>query len=169
MIRLIVAFLALVIMSIGFAAHAQAVRSIEIYEYGTYESPEGVDIGLSRRGVVNSELDYIELVQSTRTIMGRIGVQFGFRFRIVGEPEGAPVPISITMKFPEPGIAAPGNPRRFVNDDFSYVQALNSDDFYTWTFDRAEELVPGLWTFEVWVGDKKFAEQTFQVIVPPIS
>jgi uncharacterized protein DUF3859 len=168
MIRLIVAAIALIIMSIGFA-HAETVRNIEIYEHGIYDSPEGVDVGLSRQGVVNAELDHIELLQSTRTVVAGIGVQFGFRFRIIGEPDGAPVPITITMKFPEPGITALDSPRRFVDDDFSYVQAVNSEDFYTFTFDRAEEMVPGLWTFEVWVGDRKFGEETFIVILPPIS
>jgi len=168
MIRLIVAAIALIIMSIGFA-HAGTVRNIEIYEYGIYDSPEGIDVGLSRQGVVNTELDHIELLQSTRTVVAQIGVQFGFRFRITGSPDGAPVPITIVMKFPEPGIAALNSTRRFVDDDFSYVQAMNSEDFYTFTFDRAEEMVPGLWTFEVWVGDRKFGEETFNVILPPIS
>jgi hypothetical protein len=40
----------------------------------------------------------------TRTIPARPGVRFGFRYNVVGAPDGAQVPISIVDKFPERGL-----------------------------------------------------------------
>jgi hypothetical protein len=34
---------------------------------------------------------------------------------------------------------------------------------FGYTFDSAAELIPGVWTFEIWQEDKKIAEQRFEV------
>jgi hypothetical protein len=42
-------------------------------------------------------------------------------------------------------------------------------NFLTWPFERRSDLVPGIWTIEIWQGRKKLGEQKFNVILPPIS
>ena len=167
-IRLIAAVAALIIMSIGFA-HAQTVTKVEVYEYGVYEATPFINEGLTREGIVYGRIDNIELVASTRTIMARRGTEFGFRFRILGTQAGAAVPMTIVMKFPQPGISAPDSAQRVLDDEYRYSDILDGDSFFIWVFDRDEKMVPGLWTFEIWIDGKKFAEQNFNIIVPPIA
>ena len=150
-------------------AQAQTADKIEVYEYGTYTSPPGVDVDVTRHGVVISDLDYTDLVEQTRTIVAQVGVQFGFRYHLLGKPLGTFVPITVVVRYPSPGIVSPGNPVPFVVDDYSAPAILGTNLFYTWTFDDRSEIVPGIWTIEIWYGDKKLGEEKFNVVLPPIA
>jgi uncharacterized protein DUF3859 len=150
-------------------AQAQTADKIEVYEYGVYTSPPGVDVDVTRQGVIITDLDYTNLVEQTRTIVAQVGVQFGFRYHLVGKPLGMLVPITVVVRFPSPGIVSPGNPVPFVVDDYSTPAILGTNLFYSGTFDDQSEIVLGIWTIEIWYGDKKLGEQKFDVVLPPIA
>src|SRR5689334_11373644 len=95
-IRLVVAALALIVISIG-SGHAQTVQKVEIYEFGTYDRPDGVEFARSHQGITNFKVRGIALVQATQTVLARIGVNFGFRFHIVGHPSDASVAATVRM------------------------------------------------------------------------
>ena len=56
-----------------------------------------------------------------------------------------------------------------MQDDYADVTTAGKEDFLTWTFEMRSDLVPGLWTFEIWSGNQKLGEQTFEVVLPPTS
>ena len=148
---------------------AQTADKIEVYEYGVYTSPPGVDVDVTRQGVIITDLDYSDRVEQTSKIIAQVGVQFGFRYRLVGKPLGTLIPVTVVVKFPSPGIVSPGNPVPFVVDDYCAPAILGTNLFYSWTFDDQSEIVPGIWTIEIWYGDKKLGDEKFNVVLPPIA
>jgi len=167
-IRLIAAVAALIIMSIGLA-HAQTVQKVEIYEFGTYTAGPEIQIGFTRQGLRQCVVDYIDLVQATDTIIARIGAEFGFRFRVIGKAHGTPVRVTVVTRFPPPGLLAPDGTVPFLVDDESWAVNVGENSFLSWPFERRSDLVPGIWTFEIWIDGRKYAEQKFNIILPPIA
>ena len=51
----------------------------------------------------------------------------------------------------------------------AFYAAAGREDFLTWTFEMKSDLVPGIWTFEIWSDGKKLTEQSFEIILPPTS
>jgi len=166
--RLLVAAIVLVLLSIGFA-HAKGEAAAHVYEYGIYKAPLGFEYGVSRHGIVQSHVDDIDLVEKTSTVIAQMGGGFGIRYRLTGLPRGTVGLLTIVIKYPAPGILADGGSVPFTEDEYTELVALSGNRFYTWSFDRRTDLVPGIWTFEVWVGGKKLCEQKFNVILPPIA
>jgi len=160
---------ALCLVLIAAVAHAQTVETLDVYEYGVYASSPRVAVGRSQQGIVRYQADRIDLVETTRTIVAHIGGQFGFRYRLTGRPMDAGVPLTIVTRFPAPGILAPKGSVPFVRDVDTVTATLGGSNFLTWPFERRSDLVPGLWTIEIWQGTKKLGEQQFNVILPPIS
>lgn len=146
-----------------------AATGLEVYEFGTYASHPGVEVGKSVAGFSHSHLDAIELLQSTRTIIAQVGREFGFRYRITGKTAGASVPLTIVLKFPPEGVPTPDHTTRVVKDGYTEIGTVGEDAFLTWKFDQLGDLVPGIWQIEIWQGDKKLGEQSFNVILPPVS
>jgi hypothetical protein len=150
-------------------ASAQSATKVEVYEFGTYTSEGGVEVGMTRQGIVRSQTSGIRQLEATRKVLGRLGVEFGFRYRLVGPRFGTVLPLTIIAKFPPPGVLARDSQKPIQQDDYVDVAAAGKEDFLTWTFEMRSDLVPGIWTFEIWSGDKKLAEQSFEVILPPTS
>lgn len=160
--------LALMLMLTGIA-EAQSRIHAEIFEFGTYTSEGGVEVGTTRQGIVRSQTSGIRQLEATRKIMGRLGVQFGFRYKLIGPRPGSLVPLTIIAKFPPPGVLARDSQKPIMQDDYADVTTAGKEDFLTWTFEMRSDLVPGLWTFEIWSGNQKLGEQTFEVVLPPTS
>jgi hypothetical protein len=150
-------------------AEAQPPIRADVFEFGTYTSEGGVEVGTTRQGIVRSQTSGIRQLEATRKIMGRLGVQFGFRYRLVGPRPGSLVPLTIIAKFPPPGVLARDSQKPIMQDDYADVTTAGKEDFLTWTFEMRSDLVPGLWTFEIWSGNQKLGEQTFEVVLPPTS
>jgi hypothetical protein len=163
------AFIAAIVIGTIGIVQVPTPQRVDIYEFGTYSSSPAFEVGLSRQGVPQTVVDRIDLIEATQTIVARIGVEFGFRFRIVGTPYGARVPVTYVMRYPEPGLLAPKRSVPFVEDVYTWPGWLSEHNFRTLRFDSRSDLVPGIWTIEVWVGGKKLAEQKFNVILPPIA
>ena len=108
-------------------------------------------------------------LETARTIIAQIGTQFGFRYRLVGTPSGAPLPIRIVAKFPAPGVMGKNNPKPVLQDDYYEFAVIGREDFLTWTFEKRTDLVPGIWSFEIWSGNRKLADEKFNIVLPPIS
>jgi hypothetical protein len=165
--RLLVAALALLVC-VGFA-HAQGVQGVEIQEFGTYTEGPKVHVGWTRNGLAKSGVYGVDLVESTQTIVARLGVSFGFRYTVKGKRPGAPLIVTIASKMPAPGVFAPNGSVPFTSDEETWPVTVGGDTFYLWTFGKRSDLVPGIWTFEVWIDGQKYAEQKFNVILPPIA
>lgn len=141
------------------------IKSIDVIEYGIYtadiaktqQGPAGQS-GIGRHAVVN-----IRHAATTRTVPAQHGVHFGFRYRIVGAPNGAPITVTKVTIFPPPGLHKPGAAKPIQRSQYTLPRKIGESSYTDYSFDDPWELAPGTWTFELWVGGRKFASQSFQV------
>lgn len=158
---------------IALALHANAafaqLTGINVYEFGTYRSAESVEVGVTEKGIVRSQTSGIEQIEETRKVIARIGTQFGFRYKTLGAREGTLLPVTIIARFPKPGVLGRTTQLPVLADGYTQITTAGKEDFLTWTFEMRSDLVPGIWTFEIWSEGKKLAEQNFEIILPPTS
>ena len=96
--------LALLMFAAGTAS-AQQVKSVEVYEFGTYvASGFHYTHPPSSQGIKIEGHDGYTHLETTRTITAKIGARFGFRYRVTGTTPGVYAPLKMVWKFPPPGI-----------------------------------------------------------------
>jgi uncharacterized protein DUF3859 len=148
------------------AALAQTanVDRIEIIEFGLYDlkTVNKVDAPAIASGTLATTEG--KLTKRTTTIPARLGVAFGYTFKIYGSPQGAPVTLRDINIVPEPGLRNPKTGSPVYREESNYTRKIGDtvrSDYqlsYDWT------LVPGKWVFQLWVGDRKMAEQIFTLV-----
>lgn len=146
------------------AAHAQAVQGIEITEYGTYATE--TEDSAAEPGTASGRVEQvsnIRHVESTTVIPARVGVEFGFRYRIVGKPE-TKVNLKNVTRIPAPGIRNPDTGNVTMTSIFFQEHKTGEELYRLYRLTDPWEIVPGLWIMELWDGDRKLASQTFQVV-----
>ena len=144
---------------------APKVDRIEIIESGIYRT----EIAKTKQasGAVTGttdELANVKLVSSTTTIPARIGTRFGIRYRVVGSPNRASVKMTAIIHFPREGLLNPKTGKRIFRDVTTWTRNMGAETYNGFGFDEEWELVPGTWTYEIWYGDRKLAEQSFTVV-----
>ncbi len=99
-------------------------------------------------------------IERTTAIPARLGTKFGLRYRLAGKvADDTP----LTLLYLTPGVVTPEGQR---HDKFVVVQKLvpgAPQDMMAFEFSEPYEVVPGEWHFLVFQGDRKLAEQRFQV------
>lgn len=174
MARTLGIFFAALLLSLGSLAQAQEAPDVEITEYGIFQSgdivAEGAPPTLGYRHVLVSG---VELLSTTRIIPASLGLSFGIRYRLneaASSQTGASVvPVRTVIRFPPSGLLAPGQTERLYADETVSYLGPGDEGFFIHSFDHQWEIQPGIWTFEIWVGDTKVGEEQFEVILPPIS
>ena len=143
-------------------ANAQTVQRIDVIEAGIYTSriDKTVDAPGAVTGRKKMESD-IRLVQATTNIPARRGVEFGFRYRIVGT--GKTVHLKMITHVPPPGMRDPDTGNVTLTDRFYSDHTVGVPQFSAYTFDNDWEIVPGTWIFEIWLDDQKLASQSFEI------
>ena len=150
------------------ASSTPAVRvdRIEIVEKGLYRVEIKKEIEdpnvLSGHRIVQSKADHLK---DTETIPAVSGTQFGFRYVVIGEPNGAKVPTRIVANYPEGGRQNPYNGKIALKDEFPQTATIGGPPNFFF-FNMKWGMVPGVWRIEVWCQDRKLAEQKF-TLVPP--
>jgi hypothetical protein len=142
-----------------------SVDDVEVTDYGIYTS-EKAAASPQIAGIVQRPVDNVELIAITNTVPAQRGINFGFRYRLVGEPLDSRVTVRIDTIFPPAGIMSP---KAGLLHSYSYSVTDHigvRSSFAGYSADEAWELVPGTWTMQLWVGDKKFAEQSFTMLPP---
>jgi len=148
---------ALAAMVFGMSAPlAQAqVEVVGTVEYGVFETVKD-DFQPGER--VLSRRD--QPLRQTTEVPARLGSKFGLRYRLAGK-QSADTPL--TLLYLTPGVVTPDGQR---HDKFEVVQRLVPDvetDVMAFEFTEPHEVVTGEWQLMVFQGDRKLAEQTFQV------
>lgn len=147
------------------AATSQEVRldGIIVTEYGLYD----------RRitGKVKAESTAIghllivtdrKLTAATDVVCARLGVTFGFQYRLLGKPVGAGVLIEAVTQFPPQGMVnAKGE--RFARNTYTWPDTIGDTGSRTFTFEEPWEMVPGVWSFEFHYLGRKIGEQRFTI------
>jgi len=163
-VRAIFAICLLLTAALG-TAHAATVKRVEITEFGIYTSrtDKTLDAPGAATGVTKLVSD-IELVKSTTTVPARVGANFGFRYRIVGE--GKTVTVKKITHIPEPGIRNPVSGNTIVTSVVNIERTIGDVHFTSYSLDQDFEVVPGTWTMEIWIDDRKWASQSFELVKP---
>jgi Domain of unknown function (DUF3859) len=106
-------------------------------------------------------------VSSATDVAGQVGTQFGIEFRIDGNPVGDGVTLHMVLKFPPQGIRNPntGDTLHTVDMPFPNLK-IGALCLLGYGFDNAWEIVPGVWTEQIWYRDRNLAERTFTVSGP---
>jgi hypothetical protein len=105
-----------------------------------------------------------KFVSETNTIPGRKGVLFGFEYVINGPQTASPIPLKHVTIFPEQGLRDPLVGKTFYRDEYTSVYTVGRPHARFYSFDEEWEIVPGVWTFQVFYRDQKLAEQSFTIV-----
>jgi len=138
---------------------------LDIMEFGIY----AIDREISVRDAQGISLGTATNVQHTATqriVPAEIGTTFGFRYRVVGKPEDATVPLKNTIVFPSPGLQMPSS-SRVRKAEFEFQARIGETNTELYTLEDDFELIPGTWVLEIWLGNRKLASQPFRLTKQP--
>ena len=151
-------------------APAATVSGVAIINAGTYTA-QSVSAPsragqLSPTGTVGTASNW-HFVSNSTEVAGQVGTQFGVEFRIDGNPAGEGVTLHLVVKFPPQGIRNPntGDMMHTANIAFPNLK-IGALCLLGYGFDNAWEIVPGVWTAQIWYQDRMLAERTFTVSKP---
>jgi len=146
------------------AAQTQTVDRLEITDFGTYK----VEPGNKRKnaeGLKTTVTPGVEHLETTTTIPARIGISFGVRYKIVGEPDNAEVTLRKVISFPPPGLQ-PSRGKIMPQSESKVETMIGETAADLYTLEDNFELVPGVWTVELWDGERKLLTQSFTLEKP---
>lgn len=138
---------------------------IDVTEFGIYtaDTKQILHASQSTTGIAQRvSASSIRLVKSTTTVPGRLGVRFGFRYRIIGT--GDKVTLKRMIHVPEPGVHDPETGNTVLTSVVMADTRIGTMEIAGYQFGHDWEIVPGTWTIELWDGDRKLANQRFQVV-----
>jgi hypothetical protein len=158
--------LALMLLT-GTVATAQTVQidRIDVTEYGLYTATVVAPLP-GATGIIDHTVTDERLAASTRNVPMQHGVHFGFRYVVVGAPAGTSVPLRMVTIYPPPGISIPGTAAPLLRHEYMTNAPIGGLNYHDYSLDDAWELVPGVWTMEIWYGDRKLAGQSFTLAAP---
>lgn len=143
---------ALLAMAFGSGALAQEARvdRIEIVGKGLYRIEVGASIpDANLPGGALAPPTQFTNIETTSTVAARIGTEFGFEYRIVGEPDGAEVTLEFVNTYPAPGLADPESPTPFMESKYERSKKIGETIYSGYGLENDWELVPGTWIFEI--------------------
>jgi Domain of unknown function (DUF3859) len=157
-------FFALILVSLASAAGSERIEILWAGTYTVSQSKEVVDPNApSGKRFLSSDPT---LLSQTSRIPAVIGTRFGIRFRFKETSGTQTVKYRMVWRFPAPGIANPltGNVTRETALDTAC--GSNSPCFAGYPLREEFEVVPGVWTVEIWVDNSKALEHSFEVYRP---
>jgi hypothetical protein len=161
------ALLAVVLSAAPARAQDTRVDRLEIIESGFYDAAKTTITGTSpSAGSVTGtvqELGEIKLLPEPPATSARAGVGFGVRFRSFGARDGERALLRSVWKIPPPGIVNPATGSTFRESTAEFATTIGASHWRGYSFDEPWEVVPGTWTLEIWQGDRKLLEKSFEI------
>jgi hypothetical protein len=172
----------LLVAASTIVAHAQAIQRIDITEFGIYTTAAQSASTAAEAGTAAGRVEEVaepKLVQSTTSIPARVGTEFGFRYKIVGQStSGIAAQLNETLAghkdprvmlrnvtlIPAPGIRNPTTGNITMSSVFVQERRVGEELFRLYRMTDPWEVVPGTWTFEIWDGARKLVSQSFQLV-----
>lgn len=160
--RRILAAAALALLAPPALAAADPPR-VEIIDYGIYETGARttVPMPISVSGKMNLVAN-VRLTAKTREVMGQLGTSFGFRYRILGVPNGA----NVVIRTRHPRLTNPETGRSMNYGEREQSVSPGGDRYTGYSFDATYEIAEGEWSFQIIYEGRMIGEQKFKVIVP---
>jgi hypothetical protein len=141
------------------------VERLDIHDYGIYAAAEQ-SCHRNDQGILLCDRTDVRHTETTLTVPARLGVHFGFRYKIVGAPDEATVRITGVIRFPSPGLQQPDAAAPIMKYEYQDNEQIGQIGYIDYAFDDPWELVPGSWSVEVWIDGERMAAQTFTVVRP---
>lgn len=144
------------------------VTGARIVDYGIYEtirvdeqeSPATTEGAVH---VLHPRLDPV-LREKTTRVPARVGVHFGFRFQLDGEPQLAEAPVTVRVLHPE--FTNPQTGKKSTTEEWNAAVNIGLPRFTGWAFDQSYELAPGTWRLQVLREGKVILQKEFVVVSP---
>ncbi len=163
--RIALALLLSLLAASGAYAQTPQIDRIDVVEYGIYTTTATGEV--SAPGTASGTRSIVTDVRhaaTTRTVPAQKGAEFGFRYTVVGAPAGAIVPIHFVTIFPAPGLRNPATQQVKDRSEYDVNVAIGQTSFKSYGLDNDWEVVPGVWTMQIWYQGRKLAEQKFTVV-----
>ncbi len=164
---LIVIATALSAVCLGLPAVAETARldRIEIVDAGFYSARKTGETKVAPGAVAGTDtiLSDVKFLDDAPERSARIGSQFGVRFRSVGRPQDAEVTLRSVWKFPPPGITNPKTGNTFRESVVNFPHRIGTTHVRGYSLDESWEIVRGVWTLQIWQGDRKLFERNFMI------
>jgi len=154
-------YLALIAGACSQTAHVSNAR---ILAFGVYEARgERLVIDTNAVACVVNVHREAEFMRVTTNIHAAIGLKFGVEFVLEGPLTNAPADIAIVKHYPQPGILPPGDTTPVLKSDTRRTVRIGEPTGVGYGFDDEWEIVPGVWTFEIWHEGRMLLRQSFLV------
>ena len=158
-------FATIVLLSSPIFAQLPHVDRLTVVEYGIYTTTtDRVAPAPDAPGLTIRYKSNIRHAATTREIPAQPGVEFGFKFDVVGSPAGAKVPLHVVAIFPPPGLIDASSNKSFSTAEYDRTDAIGPGGYLSYSFDHDWELVPGVWTFQIWNQGRMLVEEKFKVV-----
>lgn len=139
-------------------ARAQPTEA-DIIEYGSFAAAvEPVRIGAHGYNTSPS----VRHLQTKHTIPAQPGTVFGFTYKLAGSFGQEPLILRQVVIFPPPGLVKPGT-GTIHGTEIDAPAKLGEIGFVGYALQQPWELVPGVWTMELWFGNRELASEAFTV------
>ncbi len=143
------------------------VSGITVTNVGTYRGQSAsapAEAGQqSPTRTIGSITDWHFISDST-AVDGKAGTQFGIEFRIDGAPAGNGVTLYLTLAFPPQGLRNPNTGETLHKATIAFPNMkIGALCLIGYGFDNAWEVVPGVWTEQIWYQNRMLAERSFSV------
>jgi len=160
--RIALAFILLLLSSASYAQEPK-VTSVGVTEFGIYtaELVKAEKAPGTVAGTTNI-VTHMRLVARTRTIPAKTHTAFGFRFNLVGTPDGAIAPLHAVTIFPS-AMTDPATHVSKTQSESDIGLTIGAVGYHGYEMDDEWEVLPGVWTFQIWSQGRKLAEQSFTV------
>ncbi len=154
----------LLLASTDSIAQTLQIERIDVVEYGLYtNTTTGQETASGTAAGTISYLTDIQHAATTRTVPAQQGVEFGYRYIVVGAPLGADVQLRFVTIFPTPGLQNPATQQLMTQEEHNFVDTIGETEYDGYGLDYDWEVVPGIWTLQIWYQGRKLAEQQFTV------
>ena len=85
---------------------------------------------------------------------------------IKGSPAGETIELKQITLFPISGLKNPKTQKVLHMSERVFSKVIGEEYGAGYKFDELWEAVPGIWVMQLWHGDRKLAEKTFNVYIP---
>jgi hypothetical protein len=166
-VKAALALLCLIAAPLGVWAQSVSIERMNIANAGIYELKIKKTIGdPNLAGRSRYVVTGVRRIRNTTSIPARMCTNFGFEYIILGAPPNADVPIKMVTIFPSVGLRNLDTGQTTYRHETVVNRSIGKVHFRTFTLESAWELVPGVWTFELWYRDRKLGEQSFTLTAP---
>ena len=104
-------------------------------------------------------------LQQTDRVPLTLGTAFGVSF-VVEAPGRSTVRLRSITRYPSPGLTNPKTGTTGLHDEVVITVPVGKPVVDEFLFSYEWELVPGVWVWQLWDGEKKLAEKSFVVVRP---